>query len=74
MIEENYARYREAGKPIVFSVFGGATSEASVASLAGAGSVMGDVYDTVACLGGLYDYRRRGTPFSERSMRLHPIG
>jgi len=67
MIEENFKRYREAGKPIVFSVFGGATSEASVAQLGKRKiPVMGDVYDTVACLGGLYDYRRRRAAISEK--------
>jgi acetyltransferase len=67
MIEENYAQYRAAGKPIVFSVFGGATSEASVALLGKRRiPVMGDVYDTVACLGGLYDYRRRRGRVTEK--------
>jgi acetyltransferase len=67
MIEENFKRYREAGKPIVFSVFGGATSEASVTSLGKRKiPIMGDVYDTVACLGGLYSYRRRRDAVSEK--------
>ncbi len=59
MIADSYARYHAAGKPLVFSVFGGATSERSLATLARRRvPVFGDVYETVACLGGLFAYQR----------------
>jgi acetyltransferase len=48
-----------AGKPIVFSIFGGATTEAALDTLTKKGvPVFGDVYETVACLGGLYRHWR----------------
>ena len=59
MIEESSARYMAAGKPIVFSIFGGATTEAALDTLTKKGvPVFGDVYETVACLGGLYRHWR----------------
>ncbi|MFH1502014.1 MAG: acetate--CoA ligase family protein [Candidatus Eisenbacteria bacterium] len=59
MIKENTDRYKEAGKPIVFSVFGGGAAERAQAALSREGvPVFGDVYETVECLGGLYAYRR----------------
>jgi acetate---CoA ligase (ADP-forming) len=67
MIEENYLKYHDAGKPIVFSVFGGATSEASLSTLSKRRiPVMGDVYDTVAVLGGMYAYQRGLRGLSEK--------
>ncbi|MFH1866369.1 MAG: acetate--CoA ligase family protein, partial [Candidatus Eisenbacteria bacterium] len=59
MIEESSARYMTAGKPVVFSIFGGATTEAALDTLTKKGvPVFGDVYETVACLGGLYRHWR----------------
>jgi acetyl coenzyme A synthetase (ADP forming)-like protein len=59
MIEESSRKYGEAGKPVVFSIFGGATTEAALDALTKKGvPVFGDVYETVACLGGLYRHWR----------------
>lgn len=59
MIEENSAKYHAAGKPIVFSVFGGAGTERSLAALTKRRiPIFGDVYETVACLGGMFTYGR----------------
>jgi acetyltransferase len=59
MIEESSAKYQEQGKPVVFSIFGGATTEDALDRLTKKGvPVFGDVYETVACLGGLYTHWR----------------
>ncbi|MFC1572021.1 acetate--CoA ligase family protein [Candidatus Eisenbacteria bacterium] len=59
MIRENSEQFKQAGKPLLFSVFGGAMSEEAVGSLTKERvPVFGDVYETVACLGGLYSYYR----------------
>jgi acetyltransferase len=59
MIENSSAKYAAAGKPIVFSIFGGATTEAALDTLTKKGvPVFGDVYETVACLGALYRHWR----------------
>ena len=59
MIEEASAKYLAAGKPIVFSVFGGATAEGALDTLTKRGvPVFGDVYETVACFGALYRHWR----------------
>ncbi len=59
MIKDNTEKYRRAGKPIVFSVFGGRVAEQGQATLTKEGvPVFGDVYETVSCLGGVYSYRR----------------
>jgi acetyltransferase len=59
MIENASAKYQEQGKPVVFSIFGGATTEDALDRLTKRGvPVFGDVYETVACLGGLYRHWR----------------
>ncbi len=59
MIAKNTKRYRAAGKPIAFSVFGGEETERIQNELSKDGMpVFGDVYETVCCLGGVYRYRR----------------
>ena len=59
MIEEASAKYASAGKPVVFSIFGGATTEEALDILTKKGvPVFGDVYETVACLGALYRHWR----------------
>ncbi|MBD3235881.1 MAG: CoA-binding protein [Candidatus Eisenbacteria bacterium] len=59
MIRRNYARYKERGKPLLFSIFGGADTETSLDTLTKERvPVFGDVYETVACMGGLYSYGR----------------
>jgi len=59
MIRENSRRYREAGKPILFSIIGGKAIEDSISVLRKEGiAVFDDVYDAVSCMGTLYRYRR----------------
>jgi len=59
MIRDNTRRYKDANKPLVFSVFGGDAAERTQAALSKEGvPVFGDVYETVDCLGGLFHYRR----------------
>ncbi len=59
MIRENSRRYREAGKPILFSIIGGKAIEDSISVLRKEGiPVFDDVYDAVSCMGTLYRYRR----------------
>ncbi len=59
MIEETAESYRAAGKPVIYSVFGGSTAEEALATLTRKGvPVFGDVYETVACVGGLYRHWR----------------
>ncbi len=53
---------RPPESPIVFSIFGGATTEAALDTLTKKGvPVFGDVYETVACLGGLYRHWRNAS-------------
>ncbi len=62
MIEETAESYRAAGKPVIYSVFGGSTAEAALATLTKKGvPVFGDVYETVACVGGLYRHWRNAS-------------
>ncbi|MBD3368703.1 MAG: CoA-binding protein [Candidatus Eisenbacteria bacterium] len=59
MIRDTYAQYQEGGKPVLYSVFGGSETEKSLSVLNNERiPVFGDVYETVACLGGLYQYGR----------------
>ncbi len=62
MIEQTAESYRAAGKPVIYSVFGGSTAEAALATLTKKGvPVFGDVYETVACVGGLYRHWRNAS-------------
>jgi acetyltransferase len=62
MIEETAESYRAAGKPIIYSVFGGSTAEEALTTLTRKGvPVFGDVYETVACVGGLYKHWRNAS-------------
>ena len=62
MIAEASSKYLKAGKPIVFSIFGGAMTEEALNTLTKQGvPVFGDVYETVACLGGLYRHWRNAS-------------
>ena len=59
MIERSSEKYLDAGKPIVFSIFGGATTEQALDTLTKKGvPVFGDVYETVECVGALYRHWR----------------
>ena len=57
---ENYRKFRAAGKPIIFSIFGGAKTEECMLSLRDRGmSVFSDVYEAISCVGVLYAHRKR---------------
>lgn len=59
MIERNFRRYAKAGKPLLFSVFGGEKVEGSLSQLRSrAVPAFDDVYDAVSCLGVMEQYRR----------------
>jgi acetyltransferase len=59
MIRENTARYREGGKPIVFSLFGGEPTERAILSLRKDNTpVFEDTYAAVSCLGALMAQHR----------------
>lgn len=64
MIKENYTRYAAAGKPIVFSAFGGRSVEESLDGLVKDGvPIFDDVYEAVHGLGGaIAQYRNRSQP------------
>jgi acetyltransferase len=68
MVEQNYAKYRAAGKPIVFSAFGGGDVEACLGDLArNKVPIFDDVYDAVYCLGGLYAHHAHTAHPPQRS-------
>jgi len=55
MIEANTQKYREGGKPLVFSVFGGQAADDAINALRDKHiAVFPDVYQAVDCLGALY--------------------
>jgi len=55
LVESTYGRFRQAGKPIVFSLFGGDQVERTIEELRYSGiPVFNDVYDAVETLGSLY--------------------
>ncbi|MFX0095111.1 MAG: acetate--CoA ligase family protein, partial [Candidatus Hodarchaeota archaeon] len=55
MIEENYQKFKEAKKPILFSLLGGQKIDTTVKSLRERGiPVFTDVYECASCLGALY--------------------
>jgi len=59
MIDEMYAQYQAAGKPITFSVFGGELTETAITALHKKNvPVYRDVYDGVSCMGATQSIRR----------------
>jgi acyl-CoA synthetase (NDP forming) len=57
MIIENSQKYRQGGKPLVFSVFGGRKSRDCITQCRDQNiPVFGDVYEAVSCMGALYRY------------------
>jgi acetyl coenzyme A synthetase (ADP forming)-like protein len=59
VIEENYRKYKEAKKPIVFCLVGGEKTEASINALKKRDvPIFTDPYDAVSCMGALYSYSR----------------
>ena len=58
-IEDNYHRFKAAGKPIIFSLFGGEKTSTCEASARRRGiPVSDDVYPAAASLGAMYAYHR----------------
>jgi acyl-CoA synthetase (NDP forming) len=59
IIEENYRKYKEAKKPIVFCLVGGEKTEASINALRKKDvPIFTDPYDAISCMGALYSYSR----------------
>lgn len=59
MIENNSKKYQKKKKPLIFSVFGGETTEKAQEVLRKKNvPVFGDVYSTISCMGALYAYQR----------------
>ncbi len=59
VLEENHKKYQRAGKPLVFAIVGGEDIESAITKLGRKNvPVFGDVYEAVACLGRLYEYKR----------------
>ncbi|NOZ75446.1 MAG: hypothetical protein GXO90_08770, partial [FCB group bacterium] len=55
MMRQTYARYRDGGKPIVYSIFGGDLTEQAINRLTKENiAVFRDVYEAVSCLGILH--------------------
>jgi len=61
MIRRVHNNYKEAGKPVIFSIFGGEMTEKVVSELTYEGvPVFRDIYDAVSCLGVSYRQYRHG--------------
>ena len=71
MIDECYTLYKEAGKPLTFSIFGGEVTEEAIGELSRAQvPVFRDVYDGVSCMGSLfrvYRNQRAALPVPEKA-------
>jgi len=66
MIHDLDRQYKLAGKPLVFSIFGGEVIENCLRLLRRSeAAVFGDVYQAVSCLGSLYFYHHYLQEFSE---------
>jgi len=67
LAEDNFKSYRSAGKPLVFSLFGGEKTEACIMELKRRKvPVYTDVYEAVACLGASYGASRARSSWSDR--------
>ena len=59
MIEQVYAEYKNKGKPIIFSVFGGEITENSITILSKKNvPIFRDIYESASPLGALYQHLR----------------
>jgi len=59
VIESKYAEAKKVGKPVIFSLFGGAQVESITQQLTLKRiPVFGDVYEAVSCMGALYRFAR----------------
>ncbi len=57
LLEENNRKFKAAGKPLVFSIFGGDKIEGSLKNLLKTDvAVYGDVYESVSVMGSVYSY------------------
>jgi acetyltransferase len=71
VIEENYRKYKEAKKPIVFCLVGGEKTEASINTLKKRDvPIFNDPYDAVSCMGAMYSYYRYRM---EQSTEAEPV-
>lgn len=59
MINRTHGRYVDGGKPVVYSLVGGATTEEAILALRESDApVYADVYDAASAMGALYAHRR----------------
>lgn len=66
VLESNYKKYKEQGKPLLFAIVGGEDIENAIVTLGRKDvPVFGDVYEAVSCLGKLYWYHRYLKYYSE---------
>ncbi len=75
MIEQSVKEYADRQKPLIFTAFGGAKTEAAIDALRQKGvPVFSDVYEAVSCLGALYSHYRHCSsppePIAEISLDL----
>ncbi len=74
MIEENYNKYREAGKPLLFCIFGGERIENAIVELRHKRiPAFDDVYKGVSCMGALYSYENYVSELSEEEDAIADI-
>lgn len=67
VLEKNYARYLQKGKPVLFVTVGGAQTEQCITTLNKKNvPVFGDVYEAVSCLGRLIAHHRYQRQYAER--------
>jgi acetyl coenzyme A synthetase (ADP forming)-like protein len=79
MIRESQRKYREAGKPVIFSIIGGSKIDASIQALREDSiSVFDDVYEAVSCLGAMVRFKRHQqeatAAIDEASIDLEAVG
>lgn len=66
MVEPNYRRFKEAGKPILFTLLGGPATADYVADASRRGiPVATDVYETLSSLGAMYAHKRQAHKAAE---------
>ncbi len=69
MIEQNFKKFKEGKKPLVFSIFGGEKIEGAMGALRSkAIPVFDDVYDAVSCLGAMERYCRYRESYSTEAV------
>lgn len=64
LIRDSYRKFKEAGKPVLFSIIGGERIEGAMKALkAQQVPAFEDVYDAVSCFGVLYRFKRHQESF-----------